>query len=287
MTTWPLVYALTAGFSNALLGVLAKQAQRTGCRPEVVPVLLLGTVSLAGGLALPMAPGDWGDPWLWALAAGMGLLYVIALQSMIVANRTCPPSLVWSLANLALVIPVVLAPLVFGEPWQPVDGLLVAAFLGMLVCFRRGLDRSGEGARAPWREVWLPLAGVFLSNGLLMLGYKLEAQHWPQVGAVPFLVLVFGSGTVVGLLARRRSPGRVNVVEWRWGLLMGLAATVANLCVLGAVVLPAVVAFPLVQGTALIGGTVLMVVLFGEPLNAAKILGLACGGLVLALTMGR
>ncbi|MFA6110392.1 MAG: hypothetical protein WDA75_16620 [Candidatus Latescibacterota bacterium] len=287
MTTWPLVCALTAGVSNALLGVLAKQAQHSGCRAEVVPVLMLGAVGLLGGLALPWAPGDWGDPGLWALATGMGLLYVTALQSMIVANRTCPPSLVWSLANLALVLPVVLAPLLLREPWQPIDGLLVAAFLVMLACFRRGLGQSGEAARAPWKQVWLPLAGVFLSNGLLMLGYKLEAQHWPQVGAVPFLVLVFGSGAVLGLLARRRSPGRVSAAEWRWGLLMGLAGTVANLCVLGAVVLPAVVAFPLVQGTALIGGTVLMVVLYDEPLNAAKLLGLTCGGLVLALAMGR
>jgi multidrug transporter EmrE-like cation transporter len=279
--------ALGAGCSNALLGVFAKQAQRQACRPEVIPVLMLGTVALVSAAAVPWAPGSWGDPVLWGLAAAMGLLYVAALHAMLVANRTCPPSLVWALANLALVVPVVAAPLFLDEPWQGLDGLLIAAFVAMLACFRRGLAHSGEATRAPWAQVRWPLAAVFLTNGLLMLGYKLEVRYWPEVGAVPFLVMTFGSGALLGLVARYRATAAIRRAEWRWGLGMGLAATVANLCILGAVVLPAAVAFPLVQGTGLVGGTVLMVWHFREPMNRAKWLGLACGLLVLGLAMFR
>lgn len=287
MSPWPVALALGAGCSNALLGVFAKQAQRQACRPEVVPVLMLGTVALVSAAAAPWAPGSWGDRGLWVLAGAMGMLYVAALQAMLVANRTCPPSLVWALANLALVVPVALAPLLLDEPWRALDGLLVAAFVAMLACFRRGLAHSGEAARAPWVQVRWPLAAVFFSNGLLMLGYKLEARHWPAVGAVPFLVMTFGSGTLFGLLARYRATAATCRAEWCWGLGMGLAATVANLCVLGAVALPAAVVFPLVQGTGLIGGTALMVWLFREPMNRAKWAGLACGLLVLVLAMAR
>ena len=42
----PFIYVLTSGVSNALIGVLAKQAERTGCRPQVVPLLFLGTAAL-------------------------------------------------------------------------------------------------------------------------------------------------------------------------------------------------------------------------------------------------
>lgn len=105
--------------------------------------------------------------------------------------------------------------------------------------------------------------------------------------AVPFLVLVFGSGAILGALTLLRRRLRTTGMEWRLSLLMGVAATVANIALLGAVALPAVVAFPLIQGTALVGGTLLMAVIFREQLNVWKIIGLGCGGLVLAMTMLR
>jgi len=287
MTTLPLILAVLAGMSNAVMGVLAKQAERSACRPVVMPVLFLGTVTVIAACALPVARSGWGDRWLWTLAVGMGLGYVAALQSMLLANRSCPPSLVWSLTNLSLVVPIALAPLLLHESWKPLDGLLIAAFVAMLALYRLGMGQTGEAAKVPWSQAWLPLIGVFFSNGLLMLGYKVKMQHWPEVGAFPFIVLIFGTGALLGLLAVCRSRTRIANVEWQWGTLMGTAAMAANFCLLGAVVLPAVVAFPLIQGTALVGGTLLMLALFGEPLNLCKISGLCCGGLVLALAMLR
>ena len=288
MISLPLLLALLAGVCNVLVGVLGKQIERAGCRPAAMPVFFLGTVALVAAAALPFVHGNWGDHGLWALALAMGLLYVMALLTMIGANQVCPPSLVWSLVNLALVVPIVLAPVLLHEAWRAVDGLLVTAFIATVWLMQRGMGNTGEVARAHGMRVWLLLSGVFISNGLLMLGFNLKAQYWPQVGAVPFTVLVFGSGAVLGLLIgnHARRPWATDV-EWQWGSAMGVAAAAANLCLLGAVVLPAVVAFPLIQGTALIGGVLLMVALFGERLNADKIGGLCCGGLVLALAMLR
>lgn len=177
MTSLPVLLALTAGVSNALLGVAGKQAERVGCRPAVVPVLMLGAVALLASALLPFTRRGWGHGGVWTLAAVMGLLYVAALQSMIAANRHCPPSLVWSLANLGLLIPIMLAPVVLHEPWLMTDLVLVLAFVAMLGSFRRGMRQAGEMALGS-RSWWL-LTGVWLSNGLLMLGYKLKAQSWP------------------------------------------------------------------------------------------------------------
>ncbi|MHB9025005.1 MAG: hypothetical protein ACYC7E_12680 [Armatimonadota bacterium] len=283
----PFIYVLTSGVSNALIGILAKQAERSGCRPQVVPLLFLGTAALCAAVALPFAFGEWGDPRLWALAVVMGLLYVRAMQSMILANRTCPPSLVWSLVNLALVVPIVLAPVLLREAWQPADALILAAFFAMLGLFRLGMEPSGHTVNTRWTQVWLPLTEVFLTNGLLMLGYKVKTLYWPEVGALMFIVLVFGSGALIAMLVELRTRERIADVEWRWGSLLGVAAAVANLSLLGAAVLPAIVVFPLIQGIALVGGTLLMVVLFSERLNLYKLGGLCCGGLVLALAVLR
>jgi len=285
VTPLPVLLALTAGVSNMLLGAAGKQAERADCRPAVVPVLMLGTVAVLASTLLPFTRGGWGDGGVWVLAATMGLLYVAALQSMIAANKHCPPSLVWSLANLGLLIPIMLAPVVLHESWHVTDIILVLAFVAMLGSFRQGMRQAGE--QAPGARSWWLLTGVWLCNGLLMLGYKLKAQSWPAVGTVPFLVLVFGCGALLGALTLFRVHPRATGVEWRLSLLMGVAATVANAALLGAVTLPAVVAFPLVQGTALIGGTLLMAVRFREQLNIWKIIGLCCGGLVLALAIVR
>ncbi len=284
----PLLFGLTAGLCNALIGLLGKQAEHTGCRPTVVPTLMLGAVALTAAIALPFIHVVWGGSGLWVLAAAMGLLYVVAVQATITANAVCPPSLVWSVTNQALLVPIMLAPALLHERWQRADALILLAFIAALWLFDKGMNQTGETAQARGMRAWLLLVVVLLSNGLLMLGYKLKSLHWPEVGAVPFVVLVFGAGALIGILTGgvARRPWATGV-EGRVGLAMGLAGAGANLALLGAVTLPAVVAFPIIQGTALIGGTLLLVLRFREALNAYKIAGLCCGGLVLALAMLR
>jgi len=284
-----LLLAVLAGLGNAGVGLWGATAQRRGCRPGAVALLFLSTVALVSLLILPAVSRAGATPGLWGLAACMGALYVAAIRTSVVANGRCPPSLVWSLANLAMVVPIGLAPLIFAERWQPIDALIAAAFAGLLYAFHRGTNQAGERPASGWSRVLPLLAVVFLSNGLLMLGYKLKAAYWPEAGAVPFAAMVFGCGSLLELalqwLPQRRLELRPE--EWRYGIAVGLAAAVANIALVGAAPLPAVILFPIVQGLSLSGGALLIIVCLHEGVNRWKVLGFAMAGVVMAAAVLR
>jgi drug/metabolite transporter (DMT)-like permease len=280
-------WAIAAGCFNSLTGVISKQAEQSQCRPGPFALLFMGTVSVESAIMLVFIGGKWGPPQLWLLTVVMGGLYILATRSMISANQSFPPSLVWMLANVALVVPVGLAPLLLRENWHTMDWAIIAAFAALLWTSRRGMEPDRPTAKPRGLNGLPSLMVVFLGNGLLMLGYKLKGVYWPDVGAAPFALLVFGSGFLVGLLLHFRHGYALDIkpAEWKWGMSVGAAAAAANLSLLGAVSLPAVVVFPVIQGIGLGGGVLLMFLLYHERLNAWKVAGfvLAMSILVLAL----
>lgn len=284
-----LLLAVLAGIGNAGVGLFGALAQRRGCRPGAVALLFLSTVALAALVLLPAVDRAGVTPGLWCLAACMGGLYVTAVRTAVIANGRCPPTVVWSLANLAMVVPIGVAPLLFAEPWRAIDVPVAVAFAALLYAFHRGTNQAGERPSCGWAGVLPLLTAVFLSNGLLMLGYKLKGAYWPEAGAIPFAAMVFGGGSALEAalqwLPKRRFDLRAE--EWRWGAAVGLAAAVANLALVGAARLPAVVLFPIVQGLSLSGGALLIILCLRERLNRWKLLGFAMAGLVIAAAVLR
>ncbi len=76
-------------------------------------------------------------------------------------------------------------------------------------------------------------------------------------------------------------------VEIGCGLASGAASALAGLAMLGAMSLPAAVAFPVIQGVSLLGGVLLCAVVFHEHLTWRKLAALAVGGGALLLTWWR
>ncbi len=229
---------------------------------------------------------------LWLLTAAMGFLYILVMRSMITANRHYPPSLVWMLANVALVVPVALAPMLLRERWHhATDWLIIAAFAVLLWTSWKGMgaDKSILKANAAGIGGAPALVSVFLGNGLLMLGYKLKGVFWPDVGTAQFALLIFSIGFYVELLIgfRRGIVLDIKPVEWKWGLSVGTAAAAANLSLIGSMRLPAVVVFPLVQGIGMGFGLLLLFIIYRECLNCWKIAGVALAVFILILSFAR
>jgi len=284
-----LIAAATAGMCNAGVGVWAKGAERRQCRPAAFSFLFMVMAGVLSATAATRETAPWGHRGFWFLAMGMGALFYSALVVMILANRYGPPSIVWSLVNLSLVLPIGLSAILLGEPLVGMDGAIGLAFIAMLVCFGRGTASAGDSAPGHTGRFIAALAGVFLTNGLLMFGFKLKNSAWGDAGSGALTAIMFFSGAILTIpaLLTHEQGMRFNRGELAFGLAAGLASGLANQFLLAAMDLPAVVAFPVVQGVALVGGVILVAAVYREKLNFPKLLGLGFGIAVIVLAVLR
>ncbi len=284
--------AVGVGLCNGGVALAAKGAEQTGCR--AMPVGFV-TFAVAGATALLVAMlggvTGWGDWRLWAFGASMGLLYVAGTPVMLRANGCWPPSIVWSTANMAFVMPILLSALCLGEPLRWMDALIVAGVAVMLA----GLAEPGgagttdkTGRRISSRQRWLLLAIVFALNGAMMLGFKLFGILLPGRSSSCLVTAIYGSGAVMALAAQAfRGKMTLSRNEFKLGLGCGAAMSLAALALLAAMRLPAATAFPVIQGTSLAAGVCLCAVVFREHLTPRKLAALAIGLGAMILTVWR
>lgn len=284
--------AIGVGVCNGGVALAAKGAAHTRCR--AMPVGFV-TFAVAGATALLVAMlggvTGWGDWRLWAFGASMGLLYVACTPVMMRANGCWPPSIVWSTANMAFVLPILLSALFLHEPLRWMDALIVAGVAVMLA----GLAEPGAagatdatGRRVSSRQRWLLLAIVFALNGAMMLGFKLFGILLPGRSSACLVTAIYGSGAVMALAAQAfRGQIGISRNEFRLGLGCGAAMGLAALALLGAMRLPAASAFPVIQGTSLAGGVLLCALVFRERLTPRKLVALAIGLSAMILTVWR
>ena len=291
-TAW--IMAIGVGVCNGGVALAAKAAEHTRCR--AMPVGFV-TFAVAGATALLVAMlggvTGWGDWRLWAFGASMGLMYVACTPVMMRANRCWPPSIVWSSANMAFVLPILLSALFLHEPLCWLDAVIGAGVAVMLAGLAApdgaGAEAVDEtGRRASTRQRWLLLAIVFALNGAIMLGFKLFKVLLPNQSSACLVTAIYGSGAVMAL-AVQASRGRMGISrnEFRLGLGCGAAMSLAALALLAAMRLPAATAFPVIQGTSLAGGGCLCAAVFHERLTPRKLVALAVGLGAMILTVWR
>jgi multidrug transporter EmrE-like cation transporter len=285
----PLLLVILAGVALAVLGLSYKMAGASQCRPMAfAAVFLLVATLLAGGRAL-VETTAWTDPRLWGLGGAMGLLLYGTLALVVRVNRLGPASISWTLLNLSILIPILLAPLLLGEAFLAVDGLLVVLFFLMLLALRRGMHGEPESVQGPARAFWPLLLAVFLMNGAFQFGSKLKDTFFGEGSAAGLAMIFYGSGLLLALLTHAvQTRGlRFTPQEWGIGTLAGACSGIGNLLFLNGMSLPVIVAFPVTQGIALVGGVVLTAVVYKERCNPAKALGLFLSLVVLLLAVLR
>lgn len=286
-TAW--LMAIGAGVANGGVALTSKAAERNRCRLAPYGVVALGIACLTACAPALRGHGNWADWRLWSFGGAMGALYLAAIASMLRANRAWPPSVVWSVANMAFVLPIMFSAFCLGEPLRWLDGVIAAGFLLMLF----GLTREAAAGRAAGTaspppaspENWLLLGIVFTTNGLLMFGFKLFGVWMPAQPSACLVMVMYGSGAVLALavLVGRGAIGFTRV-EAGLGLATGAAIGLSALALLPAMKLPAAVAFPLIQGTSLAGGVFACALVFQESLTFRKVAAIAIGLSAMALT---
>jgi multidrug transporter EmrE-like cation transporter len=285
--------AVLAGGCNAGTALAGKAAERSHCRPAAYGLVVFVVAGLTALTTTLGSEAAWGDWRLWAFGGAMGALYLVAIAAALRANRCWPPSIVWASANMAFVAPILLSALFLGEPLRGMDALIAAGVALMLAglaepASSRGSRADAEDGHPTPGARWALLGAVFAANGLLMLGYKLFGVALPDQPSASLVAATYGCGALlaVAVQASRGAP-RVSRAELGWGTLAGAATSLAALALLGAMQLPAAVAFPVVQGTSLAGGVFLCALVFRERLTPRKLAALAVGLGTMALTLWR
>lgn len=283
-----LLYAVISGVAYAILGVLYKYAEQKHCRPEGFMLAFLctgGVITLGKALT---EPTTWLDVRFWSLGIVLGLLTYASVRLLMVANAHGPASIPWTMLNLSLILPILLAPMLFHEKIFGIDIVALLAFMGMLVLFARSMPAATVSPTS--HRIFLPAAlGVMLTDGICMLGNKVKDIWFPDANtaglpAISFLTAALCAAIV---LFRRQGLLRLERREWQVGLWAGLICSVGIVSLLSAMRLPVIVSLPVIKGLALVGGVVLYRVLFREEITPLRATGLVLGGFTLLLVTSR
>jgi len=282
--------AIATGLCNGGVALAGKAAERQRCRPAVYALV---TFAVAGAVAYATTLGRgvaWGSGALWCFGLLMGGLYLLAIGAMVLANRHWTPSLVWGTANMGFVMPILLSALLLGEPLRLLDAAIALGVGLMLAGLAVGGATAGsagdEVSASAWRR-WGLLAVVFVTNGLLMFGFKLFARVLPEAPPSSLIAAIYGCAALLAAGRAGRDLRTLNRTEVACGLGAGAASALAGLAMLGAMSLPAAAAFPVIQGISLLGGVLLCALVFRERLTPYKLAALAVGIGALLLTRWR
>ena len=280
--------AVGAGLATAGACLCLKAAERHQCRPRAFGLAQLG-LAAALSVGVAMAQGArWSGVGFWGLGVTTGALMYGAVPIMIAANRVSPPSLVWAMANMGLLLPILGSAVFLHEPLRPLDALVLALFAGMLVAFQRGTRAAQDICPGSRTKRALLLAAVLAVNGLLMFGFKVNGVLFAEHATGRLSAVMYATATLLAAAQFRgwRDLREMRAAEWRWGSAAGLASG-TSILLLPTMRLPAGVAFPIIQGASLLSGTLLTALVFRERLNHWKLAAVLQGLAVLLVAVAR
>lgn len=284
-----LLAAVGAGLATSGVSLCLKGAEQDQCRPRAFGVAQLSLAAVMS-LAVALTQGAvWSGVGFWALGAAAGALMYTAIPTMIAANRVSPPSLVWMMANMGLLLPIFGSAVFLHEPLRPLDAVVLSLFAAMLTAFHRGTQAAQDFRREGRAASVLLLGAVLVINGLLMLTFKLNGVCFPGHASARMSVVMYATATLLALVQFRgwRALAGIRTSEWRWGGWAGLAGGTSVLLLLPTMKLPAGLVFPVLQGASLLGGTLLTAWVFRERLNRWKLAGVLLGLAVLGVAVVR
>ncbi len=282
----PLLLAFLSGVSFAFLGLSYKLAEARGCRSTPFAFAFTATAGLVAGIRSHWETTTWGDPRLWALGIGMGIVLYGGILLMVAANRRGPASITWTILQLAILLPIVLAPWLFHETFHLLDIALIVLFVLTMLAFARDMATGGDMKAEHLLPYLGVLAVVFLDNGIFTLGHKTKYALFGEHNSAALATLFYCTSTVLALGVHlwRERPRTFRPVELSVGLLAGGASSLGILLFLGSMRLPVVVSYPASQGTALLGGVFLTLLFYRERMTPWKITGILLGLAMLVLT---
>lgn len=246
---------------------------------------------LAAALLALGAPGSASlaaQPALLALGGVTGVLFIGTFFLYALATEIAGMSLSVGVMRVSVVIPFLASWFVWGEVPTPAQGVgLVLAALAFFLIARRPRPAARHAGTAG-RTFGL-LALVFCAGGLVDVIMKVFDEAFAaQNSAAAFLLLVYGVACGVGVVlvgARRLRTGLLpGGAVLAWGVVLGLVNYGSTAFFLRAIrQLSGPFVFPANNIALVLGGALLGVLVWSEPLSRINTLGLALAAVALLL----
>ena len=287
--TLPLLMIILSVVAFSFLSLAYKQAAVLNCRPMAFSTIFNLVATILSLWRVFSEESAWADWRLWALGISMGAVLYFAISLTVVIGRLGPMSIIWTVTNLSLLIPIILSTLFLGETLLYVDGALLALFIVMIIAMRSGAHSASDTKHNIRGAFWLVLAILFLCNGLFQFGSKLKETLFPGSSAAALAALFYGSGVVMAFITHviKSRSYKISATEWRTGALAGASSSIGCILLLNAMHLPVVVVFAASLGVSLIGGVALTAIIYREHLTTGKLIGWLLGLGVVILSVAR
>jgi hypothetical protein len=222
--TATILLSILSGVSFAGAGLGYKMAERRQCRSSVFILVFAITGSAFAGVMAFSETTVWLEPKLWLLGTAMGLLFDLAIYFIMQANRLGPASVSWTVLNLGLLVPIFISPFIMDEALLWLDPIIVALFILMLLMFSRGMKNTGEIEKGRHKLHILMLLGIFLAQGLFLLGNKIKYVLFNDSNKAGLAFIVYLSGAAAALLAIYTTQKRLTFLgsELKTGAVTGI-----------------------------------------------------------------
>ena len=186
-------------------------------------------------------------------------------------------------------MPIFVSPFIVDEAVLWLDPIIVALFILMLLMFARGMKNTGEVVKGRHKLHILMLLGIFVAQGLFLLGSKIKYALFNDTNTAALTFIVYLSGAAAVLVVIYTTQKRLTFLgsELKAGAVTGICNSLGVILLLSAMSLPSTIVFPLSASIALLGGVFLTSLIYGERLNRMKAIGVMLGLMALMLAVFR
>lgn len=235
-------------------------------------------IAIAGGIA-PLSAGAYG------LAVCFAALFVFTIMMIVVSMSMGPMGASVLIINMSMMLPVVAGIVAWGEEATTLKLVGIACMVLVLALSSIG---SGNGTSKHGGAKWLIITIItMISNGVLSIQQKLLSYWFPNDSVTAFNFVAFSIAAVIcwtmTLIFKLRGA---DLTPWlsRKGEFTLCAAGVGlgtaggnTFHMLTLTVLPAIVAFPLVQGSVVLALWVLSLFIYHDKVTAPGVISLIAG----------
>jgi drug/metabolite transporter (DMT)-like permease len=271
---------VSATLLAASFGLIVRFAQRRQCNLYAVGALNYVVAAAFHAIRWSLAPTTTLEAGTWQLGIAGGVIYVVSYFLLFRAMRMKGVSICTAVSRLAILIPVLVAVIAWGERpsgIQAAGALLALASLPLLTL------NPGEHQKLSKRGALLLLA-LFVGNGSGCLALRAFDQLGVQEQGPAFLTILFASAAAVGVavwIARRQGSAARDLLP---GVVLGVCNALSNLAMVTALAqLPSVIVFPFWSSVSLVFTALFARLVWHERINRLETVGMMASLFAVAL----
>lgn len=271
---------LSATLLAASFGLIVRFAQRRQCNLYAVGALNYAVATVFHAIRWAATPPPELHAGTWQIGVACGVIYVVSYFLLFRAMRMKGVSICTAVSRLAILIPVLVAIIAWGERpsgLQAAGALLALASLPLLTLNPR------ESQKLPKRGVLL-LAALFIGNGSGCLALRAFDQLGVPEQEPAFLAILFASAATVGIavwIARREGTTARDLLP---GIALGVCNALSNLAMVTALAqLPSVIVFPFWSSVSLVFTALFARLVWQERINRLETVGMMASLVAVAL----